>query len=184
MVTQEGLHIFLRALEPEDLEAIHAIENDTRLWYLGDTIAPFSKFAIRAYLANANKDIYETKQLRLAICDKKTKSLIGLVDLFDFDAYNMRAAVGVVIALTADRNNGYGSEAIQLLVAYAKSHLGLHQLYANVLQPNTASNKLFKKLGFELIGIKKDWRRKRPDLDGTHQADSGYEDELLYQKIL
>ena len=34
MITLKGEHIYLRALEPEDLEFIHHIENDRS--YLGD----------------------------------------------------------------------------------------------------------------------------------------------------
>ena len=36
--------------------------------------------------------------------------------------------------------------------------LHLHQLYANVSEHNVSSLKLFKKQGFKIVGLKKDWR--------------------------
>ena len=68
MVTLKGQNIFLRALEPEDLEFVYAIENDEAIWEVSNTQTPYSKFLIRQYLENAHQDIYEAKQLRFAIC--------------------------------------------------------------------------------------------------------------------
>ena len=64
MVTLQGKDINLRALEPEDLEFVYAIENDENIWEVSNTITPYSKFLIRQYLENAHQDIYEAKQLR------------------------------------------------------------------------------------------------------------------------
>ena len=50
MVTLKGEHIYLRALEPEDLEFVYAIENTTEFWNLSDTQAPYSRFLIKQYL--------------------------------------------------------------------------------------------------------------------------------------
>ena len=38
--------ITLRALEPEDLDALYAIENDTEIWDVGHTNVPYSKYAV------------------------------------------------------------------------------------------------------------------------------------------
>ena len=156
MITLKGEHIQLRALEPEDLEFVLDIENDETLWHLSNTQVPFSKFIIRDYIANAHKDIYEVKQLRLVIEDKQQNPL-GLIDIFDFDFKNKRAGVGVVIKDIANRTKGFGEEALRLLIAYSFKHLNLHQLYSNIAETNTASLGLFKKLGFLEIGLKKDW---------------------------
>jgi len=44
MITLKGETLYLRALEPEDLEFIHAIENDERVWEISNTQTPYSKF--------------------------------------------------------------------------------------------------------------------------------------------
>ena len=157
MITLQGNTIYLRALEPEDLEFIYAVENDENIWEVSNTITPYSKFLIRQYLENAHQDIYEAKQLRLAICKKDTSEAIGLIDLFDFDPKNKRAGIGIIIQNEKDRSNGFGKEALGLMIDYAFGQLQLHQLYANIGTQNTASLSLFTTFGFEKIGVKKDW---------------------------
>ncbi|MFN8324692.1 MAG: GNAT family N-acetyltransferase [Flavobacteriaceae bacterium] len=157
MVTLKGQNIFLRALEPEDLEFVYAIENDEAIWEVSNTQMPYSKFLIRQYLENAHQDIYEAKQLRLAICKNQTSEAIGLIDLFDFDPKNSRAGVGIIIQNDEDRNNGYGKEALELVINFSFTQLQLHQLYANIQTENDASIKLFSTFGFQKIGVKRDW---------------------------
>lgn len=156
MITLKGKQIYLRALEPEDLEFIHLIENDETIWEISNTITPYSKYVIRQYLENVHKDIFEVKQLRLAIVNSKHITL-GLIDLYDFDFKNKRAGVGIIVKDFDQRQKGYGFEALTLLMQYCKVHLNLHQLYCNISEENEASLKLFKSQGFEIIGLKKDW---------------------------
>ena len=156
MVTLKGKHIYLRALEPEDLEFVHQIENDVSFWTLSDTQAPYSRFVIKQYLENAKQDIFEAKQLRLAICTLDDNT-IGLIDVFDFNVKNKRAGIGILIKDASDREKGFGKEALQLLVDYCFDVLHLHQVYANISEDNLASLALFENNGFERIGLKKDW---------------------------
>jgi len=172
MITLKGKHIYLRALEPEDLEFIHTIENDESLWELSNTITPYSKFLIKQYLEHSHKDIFEVKQLRLVISDYEDKAL-GMIDLFDFDFKNSRAGVGILVKETKDRQLGYGKEALQLLINYSFTHLGLHQLYCNISEENKASIKLFTSQGFNKIGLKEDWNY----VDGT------YKNEYIFQLL-
>jgi diamine N-acetyltransferase len=172
MVTLKGKHIYLRALEPEDFDVVYDIENDTSLWELSDTQTPYSRFLIKQYLENAQQDIFEAKQLRLAICDKNDKT-IGLIDVFDFDIKNKRAGIGILIKSESDRYKGYGKEALELLVNYCFTTLHLHQVYANISESNLPSLKLFEGNGFRKIGLKKDW-----SFDGSH-----YANEYILQRI-
>jgi diamine N-acetyltransferase len=172
MLGLQGKHIYLRALEPEDLDFLYELENNPAVWEISNTITPYSKHVLKLYLDNAYRDIYEVKQLRLGICNSK-KKIIGLVDLFDFDPKNLRAGIGIIVLPENQRNQGIGSEAIALMVEYAFSALGLRQLYANVIEDNAASIHLFKKLGFETVGIKKDWILWK----------GGFKNEILLQKI-
>lgn len=157
MVTLKGQNIYLRALEPEDLDFVFAIENDETMWEVSNTQTPYSKFLIRQYLKNAHQDIYEAKQLRLAICKNDTLEAIGLIDLFDFDARNKRAGIGIIIQNEINRSGGFGKESLGLLINYAFQQLQLHQLFANIGTQNEASLKLFATFGFQEMGVKKDW---------------------------
>jgi diamine N-acetyltransferase len=173
MVTLTGESIYLRALEPEDLAFIYKLENNEAMWDVANTQTPYSRFLIRQYLENAHQDIYEAKQLRLAICKTGSFDAVGLIDLFDFDPVNNRAGVGIIVEETTHRKKGYGSEALALVMNYAFKKLQIHQLYANIDLANVASTALFTNFGFELIGIKKDWIKR----------DNVYMDEALYQLV-
>ncbi|MFC4740645.1 GNAT family N-acetyltransferase [Flavobacterium ponti] len=173
MITLKGNNIYLRALEPEDLAFIYTIENDESIWNVSNTQTPYSKFLIKQYLENAHQDIYEAKQLRLAICLNNSDEAIGLIDLFDFDPTNNRAGIGIIIHQDNKRENGIGSEALELLIRYCFTHLQLHQLYANIGTENEISIALFTKFDFQLIGIKKQWNK----------VDNEFKDEALYQLI-
>ena len=172
MVTLKGKHIYLRALEPEDLEFIHEIENDETFWEISNTETPYSKFLIKQYLEESHKDIYQVKQLRLVISNYEDDPL-GLIDVFDFDFKNRRAGIGILIRDSTDRNNGHGSEALKLLTNYCFSHLNLHQLYCNITEGNAASIKLFGSHGFKKVGLKKDW----------NLVNGSFHNEYIYQKI-
>ena len=57
----------LRALEPGDAELLYIWENDTDVWYAGETLVPFSYHTLQQYIAGAPQDIFEAKQLRFKI---------------------------------------------------------------------------------------------------------------------
>lgn len=172
MITLKGEHIYLRALEPEDLEFIHTIENDESIWEISNTITPYSKFLIKQYIKHSHKDIFEVKQLRLVISDYDDAP-IGMIDLFDFDFKNGRAGVGILVKESKNRQLGYGREALKLLIDYSFTHLALHQLYCNISEDNAASIKLFESQGFIKIGLKKDW----------NYIEGEFKNEYLYQRL-
>jgi diamine N-acetyltransferase len=173
MITLKGNNIYIRALEPNDLEFIYALENEQSMWEVSNTNTPYSRFLVKQYLENAHQDIYEAKQLRLAICQDQDFPALGLIDLFDFDPKNNRAGVGIVIQNNDMRKQNIGSEALELLIQYAFHNLNLHQLYANIGTENEASKALFIKFGFKCLGIKKEWNLVK----------GSYKDEAFYQLI-
>ena len=172
MVTLKGVHIHLRALEPEDLEFIYKVENDERIWEVSATQTPYSRFLIKQYLENAHQDIYEAKQLRLAICSEN-EEVVGLIDLYDFNPTHRRSGVGILILDEVERGKGYGKEALRLLIQYGKTHLHLHQLYASISEDNIISQQLFLKAGFKFVGQRKDWTL----------VNGKFKNENLYQHI-
>ena len=165
--------IRLRALEPEDIDILFEWENDTEIWEISNTCEPFSKYILAKYIKDSQRDIYESKQIRLVI-ETLDGVAVGAIDLFEFDPFHFRAGVGILIHNKNDRKLGYATDALELLCKYSLEYLRLHQLYANITEDNIASIHLFKKVGFGLVGIKKDWRRTA----------NGWKNELLFQKIL
>jgi len=172
MMSLKGSLIYLRALEPSDIELLYQWENDTDNWIISHTQAPFSKFVLEQYIASAHEDIYTTKQLRLLICNADHKA-VGCIDLFDFDPNHLRVGVGILISEKDDRRNGYASEALKLLMTYCFETLNLKQVYCNITTDNEPSILFFQKHGFLITGIKKQWIR-----EGTK-----FKDELLLQFV-
>ncbi|WP_340063429.1 GNAT family N-acetyltransferase [Ascidiimonas aurantiaca] len=171
MLKLHGSHIFLRAMEPADIDFLYLMENDVTIWEVSDTKTPYSRFILKKYLDNCDKDIYEMKQLRLAISDNENE-LKGLIDLFEFDPANYRAGVGIVLR-KEERKKGIAEEALNILSEYAFNTLGLRQLYAHITADNEASKRLFTKCGFEQTGVKKQW--------AYHKGI--FKDVLFYQKL-
>ena len=172
MLTLRGEKLYLRALEPEDLDFLFSVENDEEFWEVSATSTPFSRYMLKQYLENSHRDIFEVKQLRLVIAEND-HTPAGFIDLFDYEPKHARAAVGILIKDETQRSKGLGSEALNLLIRYCFARLELHQLYANVGVENLASRTLFEKSGFQQTGRKKDWIKN----NGI------YKDEFLYQLI-
>lgn len=165
--------IILRAPEPEDLELLYKWENDTTLWQLSNTLSPFSKYTLKRYIETSDRSIFEAGQLRLMIQIEQTSEIIGTVDLFDFDPFNSRAGIGILIGDKSSRKKGYAKKAVKAMIEYCFGRLKIHQLYCNIICDNKESIKLFEGLGFTPSGTKSDWIR----------SDDSYKDEILFQLI-
>lgn len=165
-------HIILRAPEPEDLDSFYAWENDTELWEYGATLSPYSRYAIKEYLAALTHNIYESNQLRFMVEHRASGKVAGMIDLYDFDPHHRRAGVGVLVDKSFRRRQ-VASQALHLLTEYAFSFLHIHQLFAHIPTANTHSMALFEKNGFTHSGTLKEWLYT-PD---------GYKDIYVMQKI-
>ncbi|GAB3234237.1 GNAT family N-acetyltransferase [Hymenobacter seoulensis] len=165
--------IFLRPLEADDLEFLYALENDPSVWGVSDTLTPVSRHVLRQYLDSAAADFFEVRQLRLVVCEAATRKAVGTVDVFGFEPLHQRAGVGITI-LQPHRRQGYAQAALELLLAYARQVLQLHQLHCTISVSNVASVALFAAAGFTRVGIRREWLR-------TAQ---GWQDALEMQCIL
>lgn len=167
-------NIILRALEPSDIDFLYCWENNPELWCVGNTKAPLSKYLLEKYLETSHLDLYEAKQLRLIITLSENPDIVvGAIDLFDFEPFDSKAGIGVLIADESNRRKHYASEALVLLIDYAFNLLGIHQLYCHVSANNTESLALFRKHGFIDAGVLKDWIR----------WEHGYVDQFIMQII-
>ncbi len=156
----------------DDLQWLYLIENDERLWKYSNTIVPFSKEILTKYILNSNRDIFDVKQLRMVVYSKEV-SRIGLIDLYDFSPENKRLALGIIID-EKYRNIGVAKNALSLIEKWIKSRLDIHQIYVNIGEENLISIKLFKSLGYNKIGLKKDW----------NFYNNKFNSEFTFQKIL
>ena len=147
--------ISLRALEPEDIDFLFQVENQLEWFPLTAQKVPLSRFVLEQYLTQAHLSIEEAKQFRFGI-DHQQLGLIGLMDLYDFDAHHRRAGVGIVIAQEY-QHNGFALKSLEAVERYVREVLSLHQIYAEVLELNIPALQLFEKAGYQSTGQFKNW---------------------------
>lgn len=130
----------LHKVEPADLPFLYQWENDAATWADGANHNPLSHQDLRAYIESTTGDIYRDGQLRLiATADGQT---IGCADLFDLDARNRRAAIGLYIA-PEFRGRGLALQVLSELEQLAFRHLNLRVIYAIIRVSNEPCVRLF-----------------------------------------
>lgn len=165
--------IMLRAAEPEDLDLMYLVENDTSLWACGNANVPYSRFALRQFIEQTSNDINTDGQVRLVVALSENRNAIGFVDLQNYNLRYRRAEVGIVIMPEWQRQ-GIGEEVLGILAKYASKHLYIHQLFALVSVTNIAAQALFSKAGFNRTATLQHWLRNGEE----------WQDAMVYQKIL
>lgn len=168
----KGKLVYLRAPEPEDVDFIFDIENNTNFWKASDTLIPFSRFEIETFIFENKHDIFTEKQLRLIICSLFDEKPLGIIDLFDYQPNHKRAGVGIIISEN-QQEKGFAKDALSVLEDYAKNILALNQLYCHIHSNNLKSIHLFEGNDFGLQGKLLQWE--------FH--DGKFEDVLIYQRL-
>jgi RimJ/RimL family protein N-acetyltransferase len=100
--------------------------------------------------------------------------LVGTALLTDIEWRNRQAKQAMLIADTADRGKGYGSEAVQLRTRYAFEDLGLERLESSTLSINVGMQRALERSGFRQIGL----RRHRAFFGGQWHDENIF--ELVY----
>lgn len=159
----------LRTIEPADLDFLLSIENNQKNWLISQTRIPFSKQILMDYIQSA-QDIYLTKQIRFIIELNDLNLPIGTLDLYEYDPFNERVGVGIIID-EAYRKKGYASDALEIALDYCFNTLLLENVFCQVLTSNQASINLFEKFRFQKIGVRKNW----------YKTKDGWQHEILYQ---
>ena len=121
----EGRTTRLRALEPGDIDLMYAWENDTAVWSVSGTLAPFSRHTLERFIQEQQFDIFQTRQQRLVI-ETLGGIPVGALDFFELDPINRRTGIGILIHDDALRGKGYASDAVETACRYAREVLNLH----------------------------------------------------------
>lgn len=164
--------VFLRAVEPEDLEVLYRMENDPAFWDISSFTVPYSRYVLKQYIENSANDVYADKQIRLMIVRQADGVILGTIDVTDFVPLHSRGAVGVAL-IKEYRGNGYAKDALSLLCDYVFDFLRMKQLYAHIPVDNEPSQALFASCGFQTCGVLKEWLR----------ISDGYKDVVMMQLV-
>ena len=104
--------IYLRAVEPEDMDVMYEMENDPSMWDISNFTVPYSRYVLRQYIEGSQCDVFADKQLRLMIMSKSDHRILGTIDITDFVPLHSRGEVGIAVHKDY-RRQGYASDALQ-----------------------------------------------------------------------
>ncbi len=165
-----GERVALGPLRREDIPLHHRWHNDfTIRRTLGE---PWPR-TLERELASYERDARAEGDAHLTIYDRATWQPIGTTHLFGLDFRNGRAEFGILIGEDAYRGRGYGTETARLMLDYAFTALGLHNVYLTVNAYNEAGLRAYAKAGFREFG-----RRRQCKTMGGRRWDVVYMDCL------
>ena len=104
----------------------------------------------RAFLSDLSKDH------NYSIIDLETEVLIGNCGFMDIDHINQTSGVGIFIGNKKYWNQGFGTEALSLLIDYGFKALNFHNIMLKVYEYNKSAIKCYEKIGFKQIGKRRE----------------------------
>lgn len=155
-----GENIYLAPRTLEDAEKFARWLNDFRTTdYLGMGSKIMTLEKEKEYIAN-----HMDAEASLNIVTLDEDKLIGTVALENIDHIDRKATLGIFIGDEKEREKGYGTEAINLILDYGFNYLNLNNIKLDVIEFNKRAIACYKKCGFKEAGR----RRKSEYVDGKY----------------
>ncbi len=121
--------------------------------YIGRSGNIITLIGEKDYLENIAKD---SKNRNFDIITLNDNKLIGTVSLENINFIERSAILGIFIGDKDFRNNGYGTEAIKLLLEYGFKYLNLHSIRLDLLAVNERAHKCYLRCGFRDTGCSRE----------------------------
>ncbi|MCI4336529.1 MAG: GNAT family N-acetyltransferase [Thermoplasmata archaeon] len=147
-----GPRVRLRPIGAPDLDTLYQWYNDA------EVVAPFDRFAIDDFasfqhaVAAAGEDPGSQAPRFVVEVNGPPSRVVGMVGYYAAHPVLALTDVWYVLGDTAARGQGYGSEAVGLLVGFLFSSQELGRVGATCDVENIASARLVEKLGFRREG--------------------------------
>lgn len=145
----KGQLVCLSTARPEDQEVFARWSQDDHYMRLldDDPVRPQPASAYDHFGAAPRENDYYF-HLRTLTEDE----LIGFVVLFNIKWRNQTSEMAIGIGAEAYRGKGYGHDALQLILRYGFSELGLRRVGLTVLSYNAPAIKAYERVGFKHEG--------------------------------
>ena len=144
-----GERIYLSPRNAEDAEIFVKWLNDFQVSdYIGQSSKLYTINDEKAYL---DKESLETSRA-FVIVTLDSNKMVGIVSLENINGINRTATLGIFIGEAEYRDNGYGTEAIRLLLDYGFNYLNLNNIKLNLMSFNERALACYKKCGFKEYG--------------------------------
>ncbi|PFZ32903.1 GNAT family N-acetyltransferase [Bacillus wiedmannii] len=141
----ESKRIYLRPLCQLDAPIILESTTDNEIRYMTGTKSTFSLEQIKTHIDHINND---SSRYDFAICLKSTEEMIGELSILDIDEENKRAGFRISMLSIALTGQGYGTEAITIVLKFVFEQLYLNRLQLEVFSHNLRGIRAYEKVGF------------------------------------
>ncbi len=142
-----GDRVYLSPMNVEDVETYVKWLND---FNVTDGIG--SSYRITSFESEREWIIKNSSQYQFAIVDLVNDKLLGNCGIQGIDQLRQCAEVGLFIGDEENRNKGYGTEVLNLLLGYCFNYLNLNNVMLKVFSFNERAISCYKKAGFKEIG--------------------------------
>lgn len=142
-----GQRVTLRAVERDDIPHIHAYNNDLEVELAGGGDPPYPQSLARAF-ADFDNQSGQGGRDGPSFAIEADGRLIGVCALFNQDATARTAELGITIGDKTYWGQGYGREAVELLVDYGYQMLNLRRIWLRVNGRNERAIRAYKSAGF------------------------------------
>jgi RimJ/RimL family protein N-acetyltransferase len=106
----------------------------------------------------AIQDILKDNLHVFSIVDQETEQVIGRCMFFNVDLVNRAAMLGIVIGEKGRWDQGYGQEAVSLLLDYGFNLLNLNNVMLGTFSFNKRAIRCYENVGFKRIGRRREAR--------------------------
>lgn len=151
-----GERLRLRALEKDDLPMFVAWLNDPEVRANLFVNHPLSMAEEEQWFEHVLKQPQYERPLCIEVKTENSWHLIGNLALMDISNTHRKAELGIMIGDKAYWNQGYGTEAIKILVNHAFKELNLHRVFLRVYDTNPRGIRCYEKVGFRHEGTQRE----------------------------
>lgn len=145
-----GSRVYLRPMEPEDLEQVRSWVNSEKTRKLIGSTGPMNREGARAWFERAQNDEH---RVWFSVVHREDHRLIGEAGLLKINQAWRSADMTMIIGDPGFRRQGLGTEAAHLLLEYAFDSLNLNRLSVWVASSNTPGLAWWQKIGFKQEGV-------------------------------
>ncbi len=143
-----GERVRLRSMEREDVKKFYEWVNDPDVTRGLALYLPISMTDEERWFENASHRDPHEKPLAIEIRDGDGWKLIGNSGVFDIEWTNRSAEIGIMIGEKSLWNQGYGTEAVGLLLRHCFETLNLNRVFLKVYADNHRARRAYEKAGF------------------------------------
>jgi len=148
-----GERLYLRPIEAEDLPLVRRWANDPDVRRLTGEALPMSKAGADEFLERVRQD---KERVWFVVVLKEGDRVIGEAGLLRMFHPWRNTDLSIIIGDKDAWGQGYGTEAILLLLDYAFGYLGFHRVSLGVVGFNERALRFYEKVGFKREGVQRD----------------------------